>query len=144
MVMNNPAIFLPVMTLAGWTFVVLLVIPFRRFRAGARKQVSADDFRYGESARVPPEVGLPNRNLMNLLEVPVLFYVVSFVYYLNNTMLNWFVPLAWAYAGLRIVHSLIHLSYNNVRHRMLAFAGSNIVVVALWFMVLRCLLHTQP
>lgn len=78
--MNSSAILLPVMILVGWTLVVLLNIPFRRFRAIARRQVSAEDFRYGESARVPPPVSLPNRNFMNLLEVPVLFYVVCYVF----------------------------------------------------------------
>ena len=140
---STSAIFLPVMTLVGWTFVLLLNIPFRRFRAGFKRQVSTEDFRYGESARVPPEVGLPNRNFMNLLEAPVLFYVVGFIYYLNNTMLSWFVPLAWVYVALRVVHSLVHLSYNNVSHRLIAFAGSNIVLVMLWLMVLRTLLQTS-
>ncbi len=137
---NTSAIFLPLMTLVGWTFIVLLNIPLRRFRAGARREVSAKDFRYGESARVPPEVSLPNRNYMNLLEAPVLFYVVGFVYYLNNAMLTWFVPLAWAFVALRVIHSVIHLSYNNVHHRLAAFASSNIVLVALWVMALRGLL----
>jgi hypothetical protein len=137
---NNSAILLPLMALVGWTFIVLLNIPLRRFRAGARREVTTNDFRYGESARVPPSVSLPNRNYMNLLEAPVLFYVVGFVYYLNNATLTWFVPLAWVFVGLRVIHSLIHLTYNKVSHRLAAFAGSNVVLVMLWTMVLRTLL----
>ena len=68
------SILFPMLALASLTFAVLLLIPVRRFRAGFAGQIVADDFRYGESARVPPEVALPNRNLMNLLELPVLFY----------------------------------------------------------------------
>jgi hypothetical protein len=33
---------------------------------------------------------------------------------------------------LRVVHSLIHLSYNDVYHRLAAFAASNGVLLVLW------------
>ena len=33
-----------------------------------------------------------------------------------------------------IVHSVIHLSYNHVIHRLLAFALSNFVLVTLWIL----------
>jgi hypothetical protein len=46
--------------LAAWTFAVLLLIPMARFKAAAQGSVNAgDDFRYGESARVPGAVALP-------------------------------------------------------------------------------------
>jgi hypothetical protein len=40
--------------------------------------------------------------------------------------------MAWAYVSLRIVHSLIHLSYNRVIHRLSVFALSNAALVSLW------------
>lgn len=64
---DKTGILFPMAALATLTFAVLLLIPVRRFRAGFAGQIVADDFRYGESARVPPEVALPNRNMMNLL-----------------------------------------------------------------------------
>jgi hypothetical protein len=137
--MNDSAILLPVMTLAGWTFVVLLCIPFQRFRAGFRRQVTEKDFRYGESQRVPPEVSLPNRNFMNLLEVPVLFYLLCVLYYVTQSTIANFVALAWVYVALRVIHSLIHLTYNRVRHRLVAFALSNVVVVVMWTRLLAAL-----
>ena len=36
--------------------------------------------------------------------------------------------------GLRVLHSLIHLTYNHVIQRMLVFAASNFVLVALWML----------
>jgi len=39
---------------------------------------------------------------------------------------------AWAYVALRIVHSLIHLTYNQVLHRLAAFTLSNGALVVLW------------
>ena len=42
--------------------------------------------------------------------------------------------LAWAYVGLRIAHSVVHLSYNHVIHRLVVFAASNLVLVILWML----------
>jgi len=122
----------PMVALAGLTFVVLLLIPIARFRAAWRGQVTAADFRYGESPNVPGQVSLPNRNLMNLLELPVLFYVVCLAFYVTGKLDAAALYLAWAYVGLRAAHSVIHLTYNNVFHRLSAFAASNVVLVALW------------
>ena len=122
----------PVVALAALTFGVLLRIPFVRFRAARAGLVKARDFQYGESAEVPPQLTLPNRNLMNLLELPVLFYVVCLAYYVTGTADTLALNLAWAYVALRAVHSMIHLTYNNVFHRLRAFAASNVVLVVLW------------
>jgi hypothetical protein len=138
--MNDNAILLPVMALAGWTFLVLLQIPFRRFRASFKRQVTEHDFSYGESARVPPEVSIPNRNYMNLLEAPVLFYVVCLVLYVSGVTIPGFLILAWSYVGLRVAHSAIHLTYNRVRHRLLPFALSNIVLITMWVLLSKALL----
>ena len=118
--------------LAGLTFVVLLLIPIARFRAAWRGQVTAADFRYGESPNVPGQVSLPNRNLINLLELPVLFYVVCLAFYVTDKVDAAAVYLAWAYVALRATHGAIHLTYNNVFHRLSAFAASNVALVALW------------
>jgi len=129
----------PMATLAMLTFAVLLLIPLRRFRAGAAGRVSYEDFKYGESPQVPPEVSLPNRNMMNLLELPVLFYVACLTYFVAGRGGAWALLLAWAYVALRIAHSAIHLTYNRVRHRLVAFAASNVVLVMLWTNLLRAL-----
>jgi hypothetical protein len=130
--MEAVRILYPMAALAGLTFVVLLLIPGARFRSAARGEVRARDFRYGESASVPGEVSLPNRNLMNLLELPVLFYVVCLAFYVTGTADARAVYLAWAYFALRAGHSLVHLTYNNVFHRLGVFAASNVVLVVLW------------
>lgn len=133
------SILFPVVSLATLTFAVLLLIPVRRFRAGAAGQVAFDDFRYGESARVPPDVAIPNRNMMNLLELPVLFYVACLTYYATDRVNGAALVLAWTYVALRIAHSVIHVTYNRVRDRLIAFAASNVILVMLWTNMLRVL-----
>ncbi len=122
----------PVFALAAWTGLVLLLIPYRRIRSALRREVAANDFRLGESARVPAEVSIPNRNYMNLLELPVLFYVVCMIFCLTGAHSPMTLTLAWAFVGLRVIHSLIHLTSNHILHRLTAFALSNVVLVFLW------------
>jgi hypothetical protein len=138
--MNQSDILLPICALVALTFAVLLMIPYVRFRAGGRGQITADDFKYGESARVPPEVSIPNRNMMNLLELPLLFYVACLMLYVTRTVDEASLRLAWLYVALRAGHSLVHLSYNKVGHRLIAYAASNVVLGTLWLHLLRALL----
>jgi hypothetical protein len=122
----------PMFALAGWTALVLLLIPMVRIRSAVRREVVADDFRYGESAAVPSYVSLPNRNYMNLLELPMLFYVACLLLYVAAGASPLTIAVAWTYVALRVVHSAIHLSYNHVIHRLVAFATSNVVLLVLW------------
>ena len=130
--MRNPAILYPMFALAAWTLLILLLIPLARARSARRREIVIDDFKYGESPAVPPAVSIPNRNYMNLLELPMLFYVVCIVLYLTAGSSTTTIALAWAFVALRIGHSLIHLTYNRVMHRLTAFAISSTVLALLW------------
>ena len=132
--MTQTTILWPLLALAAWTSLVLLLIPIVRIRAGLKGEIRPDDFKYGESAQVPPHVSLPNRNYMNLLELPMLFYVVGLMLYVTKGQTPVTQTLAWAYVGLRIAHSVVHLSYNHVIHRLVVFAASNLVLVILWML----------
>lgn len=129
-------ILLPVATLALWTLLVLLLVPIARFKAGAKGQVDFDDFKLGESSRVPAETRVPNRVFMNLLEVPVLFYLACLVAVITQQATHLQLILAWAFVALRVAHSLIYLSYNHVPHRLTAFAAANGVVAVMWVLIL--------
>lgn len=130
--MSQQEILWPVVALAGLTYLVTAIIPIRRFAAVGRKEVGPHDFALGESSRVPAKVALANRNYMNLLELPVLFYVVAICLFVTNSVDALALGLAWAYVAARVLHSLIHLTYNKVMHRLLAFAISNFILMALW------------
>ena len=139
---TSSPVFLPMAVLALWTMHVLLLVPIARFKAAGKGQVTADDFRYGESARVPDDVRLPNRNFMNLLEVPVLFYVAGFVAFLSGHVDGLIMTLAWVYVALRLAHSIVHISYNNVMHRLSLFAIGNVVISLIWWVLLYRLVTT--
>ena len=130
--MRAEAIFRPVGLLALWTMLVLLMTGVRRLGAVRAGRVKRGDFRLGESAQVPEDVAIANRNLMNLLEVPLLFYVVCLCLYVTHQVHAGLLALAWVYAALRVFHSLIHLTTNNVTHRLFVFGLSNFVLVTIW------------
>src|SRR5689334_23996280 len=99
--MPQELIFAPMGAMALLTFIVLGFIPARRFRAVFARQVTADDFKLGESQRVPPHVAVANRNFMNLLELPILFYVVCLMYFVAGRVDQTALAVAWAYVAVR-------------------------------------------
>lgn len=132
--MSDTSIFAPMAALIALTFLVLALIPIKRFRAGAAGEITGEDFRFGESARVPGHVSIPNRNYMNLLELPMLFYVLCLALYVTHTVTPLGYGLAWAYVALRIAHSAVHLTMNHIFTRLTIFAASNVVLIVAWTM----------
>lgn len=132
--MPQDMIFAPVGVMALITFVTLGMIPIRRFRAARAGQVTSVDFKLGESHAVPPDVVVVNRAYMNSLELPVLFYVASLMYFVSGRLDSTTLAIAWAYVALRAAHALIHVTYNQVMHRLIAFALSNLVLMVFWAM----------
>jgi hypothetical protein len=126
------AILYPVVALVALTFAVM--VRMYRVRVGAARagRVRVRDFKLGESADVPADVALPNRNFMNLLEMPMLFYVACIVFYVTAMVDVVALILAWLYVAARVAHSVVHLTYNNVLHRLTAFGASSVALLALW------------
>ena len=132
--MDQEAIFAPMGAMALLTFTVLLLVPIARFRAAFAGQVTVDDFKLGESPGVPANVSLPNRNYMNLLELPTLFFPVCLMFYVSHRVDAIVLGLAWGFVALRVLHSLIHVTYNSVRHRLVVFTLGNLALGSLWLL----------
>lgn len=83
---------------------------------------------------LPERVNQPSNNLKNLFELPLIFYIIC----LSATLLGLtdvgFIGLAWCYLGLRVLHSVIHCSFNHVLGRFCVYFLSGIV---LWIMVIK-------
>ena len=74
----------------------------------------------GEQHRHPPfdkgSIILRNaqRNLANLFEFPILFYVVCICIYITNNVDEYFVTLAYWFFYLRVIHSVYHVFFNHL------------------------------
>jgi hypothetical protein len=130
------SVFLAASTLAVWTMLVLCLLAVVRGLAGRRSGVVLEDFRYGESSAIPPWAVLVNRNYMNLLELPVLFYAVCVLLVMAQANSEWTADLSWGYAFFRFAHSLVHMTYNRVLHRIVLFSISNCILFALWMFLI--------
>jgi hypothetical protein len=71
-------------------------------------------------------------NYRNLFETPVLFYALVACAVAAAYAPPWLVIGAWCYFGLRVVHTIIHCTYNNVMHRLAVFAIGFVLLLGLW------------
>lgn len=115
------------------TFIVGLRLLFTRVQETRQKRIHPQ----AASTSVKMAARLENvqaaDNFRNLFEVPVLFYALAAVALATHqTPSCWLVVGAWAFVGLRVMHSLIHCTYNKVMHRLAAFLASFGLLVALW------------
>ncbi len=129
---TGESIFAPVVALVLLTFAVMVFMAYKRFSAGFAGRVKAGDFRYGETVNVPPDVAVANRNFMNLLEAPLLFYVLCLALYVTRHVTEFTFWMAWAYVVLRFAHTGIHLFYNRILYRFAPYALSNVLLAGLW------------
>lgn len=84
---------------------------------------------------IPDFVAKTTRNFNNLFEVPTLFYAGGAVYLALDQTGQLAVISAWVFVAARVVHSIIHLSYNNVLHRLVVFAIGNLSVLVMWLAI---------
>ena len=71
-------------------------------------------------------------NFRNLFETPVLFFVVCLALAITDTVTSLQLALAWSYVGLRAVHSFIHITYNRVVHRFMAYLAGMVCLFLMW------------
>jgi len=124
----------PMAAMALLTFAVLSLVPM--FRAGdvSAGRLGTHDFKMGESDRVPESTRLYNRNYMNLLELPVLFYVVCLIIFVTGTTEMIKVYLAWGFVAFRALHTLVHLTLNHVMLRLSLFSAAAFTLMILWIL----------
>lgn len=84
--------------------------------------------------RIPASVNNSSNNLKNLFEVPVVFYALCVLLLISGRVDAVYLYAAWAYFGLRTLHSLIHCTVNVVRIRFAFYFLSSLI---LWFAVVR-------
>ncbi len=64
---------------------------------------------------LPASVNHASNNLKNLFELPVVFYALCAVLLVSQSVDAVYLYCAWAFVGLRVLHSLIHCTVNIVR-----------------------------
>ena len=83
------------------------------------------------NAQIPPEVRWKADNYNHLLEQPTLFYAVVLALAVIDADSSLNTGLAWAYVGLRIVHSLVQAIVNIIVIRFALFVAASAVLLVL-------------
>jgi hypothetical protein len=118
------------------TFIVGCITVKARVTSVRNGDVSIKHYRVMNDLHMPETVTKSTRNYSNLFEVPILFYVVSTLYISLNIETVFAVSCAWFFVISRVIHSYIHLTYNNVIHRMVSYWAGLIAIFVLWVTLL--------
>jgi len=125
----------PIAALAAWTMVMWVWMNITRIPAMSAAKVDADELvrQGGQSLDqlLPAKTQWKAHNYNHLHEAPTVFYAVALALALIGQGDGLNATLAWAYVGLRIVHSLVQATINKVMIRFLIFALSSLVLMAL-------------
>ena len=130
--MSEPGMLPPVLALVAWTFVMWFWMYATRIPAMQRAKVDLGEMsRTGAKLELPPEVSRVADNYNHLHEQPTVFYAVALAAQLGGAGDGTNVALAWAYVGLRVVHSLVQATRNVIPVRFAVFSLGSVVLMAL-------------
>ncbi len=129
--MHSP-ILAPVVALVAWSMVIWTWMYVTRLPAIRRARMKLDPNapRGEQMSTLPADVRWKADNYNHLMEQPTLFYAVALsLALLNRGGTN--LTLAWAYVGLRVLHSLVQATWNKIEVRFSLFFLSSLVLIAL-------------
>lgn len=118
------------------TFLMMALTGYVRLRSVSTGQVPARYYKLMQGAELPETVIKVGRHLNNLFEMPILFYsagILSIVLHLESPSM---LAMAWTFVAFRLMHALIHITYNNPMHRLLAFTLSCCALLGMWIELL--------
>ncbi len=125
----------PLAVLAAWTMVMWVWMYATRLPAMTGAKLDPDELvRQGGKTLdqlLPAQTQWKAHNYNHLHEAPTVFYAVALALALMGQGDGLNATLAWAYVGLRIVHSLVQATINKVMIRFLLFSLSSLVLIAL-------------
>jgi len=122
----------PIVALVALTGVVWLLMVVYRNVAIIRGQAS-ERYYQTYTTQAPAEwIERPTRAYMNLLEVPVLFYVVCLLMLATGKFDAAHVSLAWLFVATRYVHAFIYIGFNYVPLRFAAFVTGVVTLAVMW------------
>ena len=124
--MNQIALLTPVFVLILWTFTISLIMAYGRVRFTKNPQ----DAEHTKDLKglLPAWVERTSDNYNHLFEQPVAFYAITISIALISNFDPFMIQLAWAFVILRIIHSLVQLTFNLVLLRFCLFATGWLII----------------
>ncbi len=131
--MNAHPILAPVIALVLWSFVMWAWLYATRIPAIIKYKIRLDPNTSASDLKklIPAPARWKAENYNHLMEQPTLFYAVALSLSLMGAGDGASLALAWAYVGLRIVHSLVQATVNIVKLRFAVFTLASLALLAL-------------
>ena len=134
--MSYSPILVPVVALVAWTLLVMVWMMVSRFGEFRRMGITPDKIPAGSrgvdlEGKAQAVAQWKSHNYNHLMEQPTIFYAIALTLAAMDFGggINYW--LAWGYAGLRMVHSLIQCTVNVVRYRLVVFALASLCLLGL-------------
>jgi hypothetical protein len=122
----------PVLALVVWSLIIWIWMYARRIPAMQAAKIDPQNARFPGSLDVLPDSARQVAdNYNHLMEQPTIFYALVFYAFLVGHDDMWNIYLAWAYVALRVVHSLVQGTVNNVTIRFSVFGLSTLALMAI-------------
>lgn len=131
---DQQAIIYPVFALVALTFVIAIWMGKLRVEAVKRGDLNPGYYALNRGGKVPDYLAKVSQNYDNLLELPILFYVLAALLYVTNKVEVAQVAMAWLFVATRYIHSYIHTTSNHLRPRMRVFTTSGVLLIAMWLL----------
>jgi hypothetical protein len=133
--MNSP-ILAPAAVLVLWSLIVLAWLAVTRLPAASKlvpKGAPTPVAVRGQELdpQLPPSVAWKSHNYTHLMEQPTIFYATVAILALAGAGTGLNATLAWAYVGLRVVHSLWQATINTIPVRFSLFALSTFCLLVM-------------
>lgn len=123
----------PALALIIWTLIMLMVMYKRRIPAmnaiSKRTQDFIDDPKLGEKMPAPARWAADNYN--HLHESPTIFYALMFTIFLMDKVTPLALYCAWGFVIIRVIHSLVQITSNNVGVRFSLFLLSVVLLIVM-------------
>ncbi|MDT0508231.1 MAPEG family protein [Novosphingobium sp. MMS21-SN21R] len=126
----QPAVALMIWTMVMWLWMYATRIPAMNAVKLDPDSLARDPTRTLDDI-LPAQIQWKAHNYNHLHEAPTLFYAVALLLAVAGQGNGTSVIIAWAYVGLRVIHSLVQVTVNKVTVRFALFALSSIALMAL-------------
>ena len=131
--MLDLSILKPMLAMMAWSGLIVAILLMTRMPVVIKQWGNLQFAKHSDELR--PKMSEKFRyitdNYNHIFEQPTLFYAVLIYIQLAGTTNHTNISLAWAYVSLRVVHSSIHLTSNNVSWRAASFAISSLILMVI-------------
>ena len=123
----------PMIAMLAWSGLIVAILLMTRIPAVVKQWGNLQFAKHSDELRpkLPEKFRYITDNYNHIFEQPTLFYAVLIYIQLADTVSQTNVSLAWAYVSLRVIHSAIQLTSNNVSWRAASFATSSLILIGM-------------